>query len=221
MSNSILIIGDSGTGKSTAMRTLEPTETFVINVLGKSFPFRGFKSKFKDFNNENKDGNYYFSDNMLKVKNVIKFVNKERPDIKNIVIDDAGFLLSNEFMRKAQEKGYDKYSILAQSFFDILSEISLLREDLFCFVMMHVEIDALGKTKPKTIGKMIDQYSSIEAKFTYTFHTMIIDGEYKFLTNNDGQHMAKSSMGLYAEPYIDNDLQKIKTDIINYNEGDL
>lgn len=216
MSNIALILGESGTGKSTSIRTLNPDETFIINVIGKPLPFRGGASKYKKLSADGLEGNYYATDDISTIKRVISLVNKKRIDIKTLIIDDFGYTISNSFMRKANQNGYNKFVEIGKDMFDILDIITNLRDDLFCFVMMHVENDINGKSKPKTVGKMIDQYICIEGKFTTCFHTMVADGVYQFITNNDNQRMAKSPLGMFESLYIDNDLQLIRDKMVVY-----
>ncbi len=216
MTTAVLILGESGTGKSTSLRNLDPSETMVINVIGKPLPFKGAKSKYVKISEDGTSGNYYYSDDTSMIIRLIRLVNTKRPEIKNIIIDDFGYTYTNAFMRTISQKGYDKFNMLGKNAFDILEEIMNLRDDLFCFVMMHTEIDNQGKYKPKTIGNVIDKHIVIEGKFSYCFHALAIDGKYKFLTNNDGLHMAKSPMGMFDELYIDNDLQLIKNTIKDY-----
>jgi hypothetical protein len=215
MSTNVLILGDSGTGKSTSIRTLPSQETFILNVIGKPLPFRGANKKYKKLSADGKEGNYYSSDNAQHIKRIIQLINQKRDDIKYLILDDCGYVIMNDFMKKSLEKGYEKYNTLGKEFSDIINSLDVLRDDLFCFVMMHVETDNQGKTKPKTVGKMIDQYICIEGKFSYVLHTLVMDGNYKFITNNDGFHMCKTPMELFDDLYIDNDLlmvsEKIKS----------
>lgn len=220
MSNSILVLGESGSGKSTSIRTLPPEETIIINVIGKPLPFRGYKNKYKSLSADGLKGNYYSSDDSGKIVRLLKFINDNRPDIHYIVIDDYGYTITNSFMRKASQRGYDKFQDIGSDAFNVLEGVANLRDDLFCFVMMHTEIDTHGKYKPRTVGKMIDQYICIEGKFTYVFHALVNDGQYKFLTNTDGHHLAKTSLGLFNDLFIDNDLKLIADTIDAYNQGE-
>lgn len=220
MTNSVLILGESGSGKSTSLCTLNHEETFIINVLNKPLPFRGGKLKYKHFSSETNEGNYYASDNSTTIRKLIQYINDNMPHIKNLVLDDFGYTISNAFMRRATQKGYDKFSDIGADTFQVLDPLSNLRESLYCFVMMHTDIDMNGKYKPRTIGKMIDQYICIEGKFTTVLHALVNDGKYQFLTNNDGQHMAKSPLGMFDNLFIDNDLQYVIQKINEYNNDD-
>ena len=217
MNNSILIIGDSGTGKSTSIRTLPPNETFIINVIGKPLPFRGSSKLYTKLSEDGMTGNYYCTDQGNSIKRVINHVNNKRPEIKYLIIDDLGFVAMNAFMKRALVKGYDRFSEIASEFGTAIELVNQLRDDLFCIVTMHIETDKQGKTKPKTIGNMIDGSINIEGRFSYVFHTAVTDGKYSFLTNNDGVHMAKSSMGCFEKQFIDNDLLDIVERINAYN----
>lgn len=220
MSNAILILGDSGTGKSTSLRNLDPHKTFIINILDKPLPFRGYKSNYTKLSADGLTGNYYETDDHEKITRVIKLINQKRPEITNLIIDDFGFTITNTYMRRSREKSFDKFLDIGRNAWEIISLLRGLREDLNCVITMHVDIDTHGKYKPKTIGKMIDQSNMIEGSFTYVFQSMIVDHQYKFITINDGQHMAKTPMGCFEDVYVDNDLNDILKQIEHYNLGD-
>lgn len=214
MSNITLILGQSGVGKSSSIRTLEPSETFIINVLGKPLPFKGANKAYRqqDFT----QGNLFFSDKSEFIISAIRYINNKRPDIKNLVIDDFTYIMINEFMAKAREKGFDKFSIMAQNAWAILDELAKCRSDLLCFVINHSEEGDDKIVRFKTIGKLTDKMSGFEARATIVLHAFVIDGEYRFLTQNDGVHLAKSPLGMFADLYIPNDLQMIRGVIEEY-----
>ena len=213
MSNTTLIIGESGTGKSTSIRNLNPEETYILNVLDKPLPFKGYKSK---YNSERK--NYYASDNYRMILGCIEAVDKKKPEIKVLIIDDFQYVMANEFMNRALEKGFDKFSDMANHAWSIIKALTVTREDLHCFVLSHSDADQHGKMKCKTIGKMLDDKITLEGMFTCVLHSQIVDGQYKFLTQNNGTHLAKSPMGMFDEMHIDNDLQYIHEKMICYFE---
>jgi AAA domain len=222
MSNSVLIVGGSGTGKSTSIRNLDHKSTFVINVLGKAMPFRGYKKKYIPITGwDDTKGNYFASDDYTRILKCIEMVNKNRPDILSIVIDDWQYVLCNEFMRRANEKGFERFTEIGQHAWSILRILSDCRDNLVSFVLAHNDIDINGKSKVKTIGKLLDEKVTIEGMFTTVCHTQIIDGEYKFLTQHDNFHVAKSPMGLFSELLIDNDLKLVRDALIEYfNDGE-
>ena len=217
MSNATLIIGQSGTGKSTSIRTLDPKETFIINVLDKPLPIKGYRLMYKTIaNNNEKEGNYYSTDDYKRLFKSIKLVNDERPDIKVLIIDDWQYLLCNEFMNRASEKGYDKFTDIALHAWETINLLLKCRDDLMCFVLSHSEIDNRGQSKCKTVGKLLDEKITVEGMFTVVLHTKIVDGNFKFLTQNDGDHIAKSPLGMFDDKYIDNDLLFVKNKISEY-----
>lgn len=223
MSRTTLIIGESGTGKSTSIRNLEPTETFVLKVVHKPLPFRGESAKYVKLAADGSTGNTYVSDDYQAIKKVINLVNSKRLDIKTLVIDDLQYSMSFEYMKRATQKGFDKFSEMAQHIFEVLSLInsSAMRDDLNIFVLSHSELDDGGRYKCKTIGKMLDRTITLEGLFTIVLHSMVMNGQYKFLTQNDGTHMAKSPMEMFANKFIDNDLLEIKKTINDYFDNEL
>ena len=220
MSNTTLIIGESGTGKSTSLRNLDPKETFVINVLDKPLPFRGYKAHYKPMTKSNPEGNYYATDDFNLLLRCINAVN-ERIEIKNLIIDDFQYIMGNEFMRRALEKGFDKFSDIAQHAWSIIKALTQTRSDLYCFVLSHSDSDAQGRMKCKTIGKMLDDKITLEGMFTIILHTQIVDGEYRFLTQNNGTHIAKSPLYMFEDKLIDNDLQMVRKKMIEYFNEDV
>ena len=215
MSNLIVILGGSGTGKSTSFRNLNPDETFVINVLGKPLPFRGYR---KLYNEEKK--NYLESDNHSLLLKYLNGINERRPEIKTVIIDDFIFLMNNEFMRRCREKAFDKFVEMGANMFAIMEACKTFRDDLCVYILCHPEMSKTGVVKPKTVGKMTDDYVCISERVTILFHTQVIDGQYKFLTQHDGNLLAKTPMGMFDEMYIDNDLAEIQKVINEYYNGE-
>lgn len=218
MSNTTLIIGESGSGKSTSLRNLDHTETVIINIIDKPLPFRGYKAKYKPITKDNPEGNYFATDDFALIVRLIRNINESRADIKILVIDDFQYLLANEFMRRACEKGFEKFNELAQHAWLILKELTTTRPDLHCFVLSHSDTDQFGKVKTKTIGKMLEDKITIEGMFTTIFHALVIDGQFKFLTQNDGTHIAKSPLDMFEDRYIDNDLSIVIEKMNQYAE---
>jgi len=213
-----LILGESGSGKSTSTRNLDPKSTFILNVLDKPLPFRGYKSK---YNIESK--NYHASDDYRSILNYILAINERRPEINVLILDDFQYLMANEFMGRSSERGFDKFTEIAAHAWQIIMALTETRADLRCFVLTHSDLDAQGKSKIKTIGKMLDDKIALEGMFTVILHSMVVDDQYKFLTQNDGSHMAKSPMTMFNEKLIDNDLVSVirqMSEYDNYEESD-
>lgn len=224
MSHIILVMGESGTGKSTALRNLPPEETFIINVIDKPLPFKGFKKNYIQFKYDDKTdsstGNYYVSDNHGRLSRMIQHINSKRPDIKNIIVDDFQYIMCNEYMDRAKETGFGKFTEIGQHAWDLIRKLQQGRPDIECFVLSHTENDQ-GKVKFKTIGKMLDEKITVEGMFTVVLHTAIQDGKYTFLTQNDGTHVAKSPMEMFKDKYIENDLVFVKQKINEYYNEDI
>lgn len=220
MSNTVLIIGQSGSGKSTSLRNLNPKTTFVINVLDKPLPFKAFRKNYQALTKQNKDGNYYSTDDWAQVVKCIEMVNKERPEITTLVIDDWQYILAHEFMRRVSEKGFDKFSELANHGWSTINACLGTRANLTNFILAHSDVDSTGRSKCKTIGKMLDEKITIEGLFTTVLHSRVVDGEYKFQTQYDGEFLAKSPMGMFEDHLIPNDLVSVKDAVENYfNDG--
>lgn len=164
MAAGVLVLGQQGTGKSSAIRNLDPTKTFVICSDRKALPIKGWKVNYKTVYKE--DGksvdmtksNYIETNNPATILTIMQYVSDKRPDIDSIVIDTLGHVMTSEFMKKINEVGYGKFNQLARDIYDICSKIPDLRKDLFVFVLSHVEsgYDSLDNkvTKIRTIGKV-------------------------------------------------------------------
>jgi hypothetical protein len=124
-------------------------------------------------------------------------------------------------MRRSSERGFDKYSELANHYWQIISMASNCRSDLLSVFISHNEIDNNGKSKVKTIGKLLDEKITIEGMFTTVLHSIVIDSEFKFMTQSDGFYTAKSPIGMFSSLLIDNDLLQVKKQIESYfDDGD-
>lgn len=224
----IAIVGESGSGKSTSLRNLNPEETFIISTTGKPLPFRAWRKKYiklaKDANS-NYTGNYYISSAWDKIIKILKVINTKMPHIKQVIIDDFQYVLSYEFVDRATEVGYSKFSELAQHAMEILRYAENMREDCKMIFLTHSENvgDALNpKYVIKTVGKMLAEKVTLEGLFTYIFFTKVSEGEdgkmkYTLITNTDGKCIAKTPMDMFADLEIDNDLSEIIKVIDDYN----
>lgn len=198
----VLIYGKSGTGKSTSLRNFTENEVAVINVLNKPLPFR---SNIKAVAVDDYD-------------TIIKGIKGTKKKI--VVIDDAGYLLSNEAMKRGKETGYVKFTDMAMKFFNLIEEIRNLDGGKTVYIMLHEELDDVGNAKLKLTGKMLDQQVCIEGCFTIAFRSMCSDGKYIFRTHNNGQDITKSPFDMFEEDEVDNDLKAIDKVIREYYELD-
>ena len=226
----LCIYGESGHGKTTSLRNLDPETTFIISTTGKPLPFRGWKKKYVPFkiDKETKEisGNYYVSSNWEQILKILKIINTKLSHVKTVVVDDFQYVLSYEFVDRATEIGYQKFSELAQHAMEILRYSEQMREDCTMCFLTHcentgTEIDP--KYVIKTIGKLLSEKVTLEGLFTYIFFAKTEEGDddrmqYKLVTNNDGKCLAKTPMGMFEELEIDNDLNEILKVIKEYNE---
>lgn len=226
----IAIVGESGTGKSTSLRNLNPEETFIISTTGKPLPFRAWKKKYIPIKIEGKNvsGNYYVSSKWDQILKILQIIDKMMPQIKQVIIDDFQYVLSYEFVDRATEVGYTKFSELAQHAMEILRYSEKMREDCKMIFLTHSENvgdNVNPKFVIKTVGKLLSEKVTLEGLFTYIFFTKVSEGdsgkmEYKLITNNDGTCVAKTSFGMFEDLEIDNDLNEIIHVIDAYNEGE-
>lgn len=222
MSHPILIMGESGTGKSTSLENLNPKETFVIKAKEKPLPFRGSNKKYTKCDANNPDGNVVVTHSHSKIISLMDKINTSRPEIKTIVIDDFQYLMVDEYMDKISQKGFDKFSEMANNYWRILNKIGTYRDDLDIILLTHSEV-VDGNSTCKMIGKLVREKVGVEGMFTVVLHTMVSDGKYKFLTQyHSGPSMtflSKSPKGMFEDKFIDNDLKMVKEKMhAYYNE---
>ena len=196
-------MGESGSGKSASLRNFAPNEISVFNVTSKPLPFKQGKTKIPKIDNAT------YAD----IANALA-----KPNKRAYVIDDAGYLLSFEMFKRANETGYTKFTEMAKNFFDMLDFINTqLPSDIIVYITMHTEDDSeMHKTKAKTIGKMIDQNLNLEGLFTIVLRAMQTEDGYKFITRDDRVSTAKSPMGMFENDTIDNDLKEVDRIIREY-----
>lgn len=223
MANLILIMGKSGSGKSTSIKTLNPQETIVINVLNKRLPFKGSN---KLYSKENK--NLFNIDSYDTVKAYLNSISNNVPQVKTIVIDDGTYLMRTDLFARAAEKGYDKFTTMAKSFQELIRFIPTLRDDINVVLMMHVE-DVTVENGPdtykcSTVGKMIEEkYKPEECVTTILVSDVKISKdsiEHGFYTNmavDQGKLIpAKTPAGMFDDIFIPNDLQLVIDKINEY-----
>lgn len=210
MSIPTLIIGQSGTGKSTSLRNLDPQQTLLIQVIRKSLPFRSREWRYRD-RDSCPDGNIFVTDQWNHILSAAR-----RAPHKIIVIDDFQYMLANEFMRRTDEKGFDKFTEIGRHAWEVITELSRLPDDVRIYILTHSDERDDGSVKMKTIGKLLDEKIAPEGMFTIVMRTVVADGEYFFSTRNSGADIVKTPIGLFDAPRIPNDLAAVDAAIRDY-----
>lgn len=216
------IVGETGTGKSTSVKFLNPEETYIINVAKKELPFKGSE---KAYNTEKK--NYKEVDDANEISRLLLTISAKAPHIKTIVIEDSNYIMGFNMVAKATETGYTKFSLMAKDMVELLRTTRQLRDDLVIFYFTHPEtIEDSGEIvgyKMKTAGKLIDSQINLEGLFTVVLYTNVEekkDGtmDYSFVTNRYRKLPAKSPDGMFEEIKIPNNLQLVVEKIKEYYE---
>ena len=198
----VLLIGQSGSGKSTSLRNFKGDEVAVVNVLGKPLPFKS----------DIKAGK---CDDYAKILNAIAHTDK-----KTIVIDDANYLITNEFMNKSSVKGFDKYNEMGNNFFNLINGIKNIEGGKTVYLIMHEDTDENGYVKPKTIGKLLDDKVNIQGMFTICIRSMFDNGNYIFRLKTNGQDCVKTPFGMFETESMENDLKEFDKVVREYYELD-
>lgn len=215
MSYTVLVIGDSGSGKSRSLLNLDPKSSYLIAAMRKPLPFKGWSKNWIEAAKDKK-GNYKVSDDANTIRVVIKKISDERPEVKTIVIDDSQYIMANEFMRCAMEKGYEKFTRIGQGFWQLIMDASDLRSDLSVVFLQHAETSDTGMVKAKTIGKMLDDKITLEGMFTIVLRAVVRDGKHTFQVRNSGNDTVKAPEGMFAETEIENDINHVLGAIAAY-----
>lgn len=207
-----MVLGESGTGKSASLRNLNPNNTLLIQAVAKPLPFRadGWKLLDKD------GGNIYPCDDSGKI---IRAMQKSSRDV--IVIDDFQYIMANEFMRGVTDdakgnEAFMKFNRIARHAWDILDQAAKLPTHKRVYVLGHTQTDDSGKTRIKTVGKLLDEKITLEGMVTTVLRTQAVNGNYLFQTHNNGNDTCKSPMGMFEQDLIDNDLAAVDEIICNY-----
>ena len=206
----VLLMGASGSGKSTSLRNLPAEETAIINITNKPMPFRNKDNKkivcLKDFNADSYDELY---------KQIIKAIQGTKKRI--VVVDDSSYMMSFENFEKATNKGYDKFTTMAKNYYDLIKSAISCDGEKIVYIITHEEVDDVNQLyRPKTIGKMLSNQLVIEGLFSIVLRSVYKNGEYIFQTQNDGTSVCKSPMDMFEQKEMPNDLYEVDKLIREY-----
>lgn len=209
MSVATMVLGQSGTGKTTSLRNMDPAQTLLIQVISKPLPFRSKNWKLVD-----KDGGNIIV--ASKSDLICQAMRKTTRPV--IVVDDFQYLLATEFMDRAHEVGYTKFTEMARHYYDVLTTAMTLAPDKRVYLLSHTDTSESGQVKAKTIGKLLDEKITVEGLVTIVLRTHVINGQYVFSTRNSGSDTVKTPLGLFEDEHIPNDLAEVDKTIAAYYE---
>lgn len=204
MGQLVYILGRSGTGKSYSLRNFDPSKIALINVQGKALPFKG-SGRIASVVSDDSDS-------------IVRTIKGFSTTYRSIIVDDFQYVMANEFMRRASERGYDKFTEIARHAWDIAECVRNLPSDVIVYILCHTDTDDEGIERLKTIGKLLDEKIVMEGMSTIVLKTNVSDGKYSFLTQNNGKDTTKSPAGMFPSYAIDNDLKYVDDKIRNYYE---
>ena len=206
MAEKVLIMGESGTGKSTSLRNCDPATTAVVNPVGKPLPFKG-SSKFTMLNGE------------TDARKICRWMKEQAAAGKKLlVVDDFQYILAVPYMNRIKESGWDKYNDFGANYFDIIQVCNDLPSDVVVVYLTHLETLESGLVTVKLIGKLLREKITIEGLFTVVLRTGVNEGKYYFFTQNSGKDTVKSPMGMFPAYAIDNDLAYVVDKVRNFYE---
>lgn len=206
MATVTLILGKSGSGKSTSLRNLNPDGCGLIQVIGKRLPFKGAKAW---------EPRTVVTDDYRRIIGTSSAMAKKVPVV---IIDDFQYLLANEFMRRSDEKGFEKFTEIGRHAWDVFDAMLRLPDSVRVYILSHTEETDSGQTKMKTIGRMLDEKITLEGLVTIVLRSIVQDGNHYFSTRNNGSDTTKAPMGMFDDHMIDNDLAAVDAAICSYYE---
>lgn len=199
-------MGESGSGKTTAMRNLDPKETFYVDCDKKGLSWKGWR---KQYSTENE--NYWVSSDADKIAQLLFKISKEKPEIKNIIIDTLNSIMIDDEFARMKEKGFDKWQDMAYSVRALIACSMQLRDDLTTIFLGHTQTErddsGFAFTRMKTSGKKLDKVV-LESMFSTVLYSKCVDGKYLFETQSKNS-TAKSPLGMLEEFEVENDITKI------------
>ncbi len=210
----VMILGDSGSGKTRSLKHLDPKETILIQPIKKPLPFRA--KGWDKFDMATKTGSVLRTDDYNLIKSIC--LNAHKKGIKQVIVDDAQYIMMNESLRRSDETGFKKFVEFAKSYVDLITTIANSESDIVVYFMTHTQESESGKLTPKTVGKMIDQQVCLEGLFSIVLRCMVSDGKHYFTTKTSGMDCVKTPEEMFESDQIENDLL-LTTNAINEYYG--
>jgi hypothetical protein len=207
MSIPVLILGHPGTGKTTSLRNMDASKTLLIQAVKKPLPFRAKGWGHWD-GEKNPNGNITVCDSAPRICQILRGTKR-----KIICLDDTNYVMSNSFMRRAAETGYQKFTEMACDTFNIFETAANLADDVRVYIFAHTQQNDDGIQRFKTIGKMLDEKVVLDGLVTICLKTMVSDGRYYFATRNNGADTVKTPIGIFEDDVIENDLAAVDSKI--------
>lgn len=214
MATLVMVVGSSGTGKTTSARTLDPKKTFFINCDQKDLPFKGWISSYSK-----EKGNYASTSNTEEIKDVLRDIVKNKKGTETIVIDTLNRIMTDKVMKERGITGFQKWTDLSGCIYDLISIVNKqLPEYLTVFALFHEEAyfndDGIKIRRIATEGKQLSRMSIESMGSIVLFTTVKHSGKgepnkYNLQTQTDGQSTAKSPMGMFDNFEIPNDFQEV------------
>lgn len=197
----VLILGESGSGKSASLRNFEPSEVSIFNVAGKPLPFRKRLPTMTTAD----------------YGQIMAGISKSQK--KAFVIDDSQYLMCFESFARAKDAGFGKFTDFALHFYNLVQfVIRQTPADVIVYFLHHTETDSnTGKVKAKTMGKMLDNQLTLEGLFSIVLQCATDGKKHTFITQSDGYTTCKSPMDMFP-PEVENDLKMVDQTIRNYYE---
>lgn len=202
MAYPVMILGESGSGKTRSIKNLDPSETIIVQPIKKPLPFRS--AKWVEFDVKEKKGSVIRTDSYEAIKKLC--LNAHRVGYKQIIIDDAQYIMMNESLRRSDETGFKKFTDMAKGYVDLITTITNSDSNLVVYFMTHTEESESGKVIAKTVGKMINQQVCLEGLFSIVLRCMSSDGQHYFTTKTNGMDCVKTPEEMFESDRIENDL---------------